>query len=134
MAARLAARGTPERVLTWATRVLVAAGIGALAVARTPLTLGLAALAWGLGTGTNWVLAHSAMQRESPDDVIGRLAAFDELLVTLAMVLSAFAGAAAFGLAGITGAALAGIALGALGLITAAVTAELVAAPRPPRQ
>ena len=128
VAAALARRGVAERSLTWATRALMVVGIGGLVIARTPTGLAAAALAWGLGTGTNWVLSHAAMQRESPDEVIGRLAAFDELMVTLAMVLSAFAGAAAVGLAGITGAALTGIALGAFGLAAVAAVVRRASA------
>ena len=101
------------------------AAIAALAVARTPVALVAVAFVWGAGSGTNWVLCHAAMQRESPDEVIGRLAAFDELMVTLAMVLSAFAGAAAVAIAGTGAAALTGVGLGVVGLtaVAAVVTA-----------
>jgi hypothetical protein len=81
-----------------------------------------------VGTGSNWVLSHTALQRESPDEVIGRLSAFDELLVTVAMVLGAFAGATAVMLSGIGAAAIVGAVLGALGI--AAAAAIVAAAPR----
>ena len=60
---------------------------------RTPLPLAAVCLGWGAGIGGNWVLNHAALQRLSPDAIIGRLAAFDELLVTAAMALAAFASA-----------------------------------------
>jgi hypothetical protein len=120
IAARLARSGVTDHALQWASRLALLAALVGLAFARTPLALTAVAFVWGLGTGTNWVLCHAAMQRESPDDVIGRLAAFDELLVTLAMVTSAFAGAAAVSLFGLSAASLTGVTLGTLGLLAAA--------------
>ena len=53
------------------------------------------------------------------DAVIGRLAAFDELLVTLAMVVSAFVGAAAVTRFGIVAGPLVGVVLSIGGLTVA---------------
>jgi MFS family permease len=128
IAARLERAGISEATLQWIARLTMLAAVLALAFARTPVTLVAAALVWGMGTGSNWVLSHTALQRESPDEVIGRLSAFDELLVTVAMVLGAFAGATAVMLSGIGAAAIVGAVLGALGI--AAAAAIVAAAPR----
>ncbi len=120
VAARLAGHGVAEAALQRAAWALALAAIAALAWVREPVALALVAGAWGIGTGTNWVLTHAALQRHAPDAVIGRLAALDELLVTVAMVGSAFAGAAvvdaldvAPGAAALVGAALGAVALAA---------------------
>jgi predicted MFS family arabinose efflux permease len=119
IAAWLARRGAVENELQWISRIVMLAAVLALAVARTPDALVAVTLVWGMGTGANWVLSHTALQRHSPDAVIGRLSAFDELLVTVAMVLGAFAGAAAVTAAGIEAAAILGAVLGGLGIATA---------------
>lgn len=121
IAARLERAGIAEVTLQWAARLTMLAAVLALGLTRTPLTLVLAALVWGMGTGTNWVLSHTALQRHSPDEVIGRLSAFDELLVTVAMVFGAFAGAIAFTYSGIGAAAVVGVLLGGMGIATAAL-------------
>ena len=97
------------------------AAVGALALARDPVALTAVALGWGIGAGTNWVLSHAALQRHATDAVIGRLAAFDELLVTAAMVASAFVGALVADASGEDAAALTGVGLGLLGLVLAAL-------------
>lgn len=70
-------------------QLLVLATVALLAL---PLGLG-AALAvvfvWGVGTGGNWVLASSELQRRAPREVLGRLSAVDVLLHTGAMSLGA---------------------------------------------
>ena len=124
VAARLAARGVAERALHAATVVLAFGAIATLAFATSTTALAVAVLAWGTGTGANWVLCHAAMQRHSNDAVIGRLAAFDELLVTLAMVASAFVAAAGASWIDPAAAPLAGTLLGALGI--AAMTTVVV--------
>ena len=108
------------------------AAIAGLAVARTPWALAVVALVWGVGTGTNWVMAHTSMQRHASDLEIGRLAAFDELLVTVAMVASAFIGAVVVERASIAAAAATGVGLGVLGLIAVATTVAAITAPRAP--
>jgi hypothetical protein len=111
VAARLSRAGARERDLQAAAIGLCLAGIAALATSRAPLPLAIVCLTWGCGTGANWVLAHAALQRHASDAVIGRLSAFDELLVTLAMVVSAFAGAAAVTAFGLGAAPLTGVVL-----------------------
>lgn len=129
-AAWLARRGARETSLDHAARASMLLAVAGLAVARDPLGLAAVSLVWGVGTGTNWVLAHTALQRHATDAVIGRLAAFDELLVTVAMVVSAFAGAVVADAAGAGAAALTGVALGVLGLSAAAAVVTRAGAPR----
>ncbi len=131
VAARLARGGVADESLQWGARVAMIGAIVSLALARSPAALVAVTLVWGIGSGTNWVLSHSALQRHSPDEVIGRLAAFDELLVTLAMVIGVFAGAGAVLASGNSAAALVAGALGACGIAAAAVIARLVSGPRP---
>jgi MFS family permease len=127
LTSRLARAGAPEPRLQAAAVATGLVAIAALAITRTALPLLVLCLVWGMGVGANWVLAHTALQRHSDDAVIGRLAAFDELLVAVAMVVSAFAGAAAATWIGLSAAPLVGVALAAAGLVVAAA----VAAPRP---
>jgi Transmembrane secretion effector len=121
IAARLARAGLSDRLLQAAAVALTIASISALALARSPLALALVCLGWGAGMGANWVLTHASLQRLSDDAVIGRLAAFDELLVTVATVLSAFAAAAVITWIDLAYAPLLGVGLGGLGLLAAAV-------------
>jgi hypothetical protein len=82
--------------------------------------------------GANWVLTHASLQRLSDDAIIGHLAAFDELLVTLAMAASAFAGAAVITWLDLACAPLLGVGLGLAGLIAADALVRL-RGPGPPR-
>jgi predicted MFS family arabinose efflux permease len=106
-----------EQRLQMIAVALAMIAIAALGIVRGAGPLVALCLVWGIGTGSNWVLSHAALQRYSSDEVIGRLAAFDELLVTLAMVISAFAGAAAATWIGLESAPLVGVGLGLLGLL-----------------
>lgn len=127
VASRFARAGVRDSTLQAVVITLALVSITALGSARSPLALALICFAWGCGTGANWVLAHAALQRHSSDAVIGRLAAFDELLVTLSMVASAFVGAAVTDAFGLAAGPLAGVVLAILGL---AVARALVARPR----
>lgn len=117
LAGRLAARGVSEGRLQALALVLCLGAIPCLSIARSPVALTVAVLAWGMGTGANWVLMHSSLQRLSSVDVIGRLAAFDELLVAGAMVTSAFVGAAVIEYEGLYAAPLVVAALGIVGVL-----------------
>jgi hypothetical protein len=121
VAARLARAGARERDLKAAAIGICLAGIAALSTTRTPIALAIACLTWGCGTGANWVLAHASLQRHASDAVIGRLSAFDELLVTVSMVVSAFAAAAAVTMLGLAAAPLAGVALSLAGVAVSRV-------------
>ncbi len=120
IAARLRRGGVDEQRLQAVAIGLAMISICALGFVRGAGPLVAVCLVWGIGTGSNWVLAHAALQRHSSDEVIGRLAAFDELLVTLAMVISAFVGAAVITWVGIGAAPLVGVGLGLLGVLAAA--------------
>lgn len=122
----LAGGGDPGRAQRVALATLLAA-LMALAVARSPVALIAVALVWGAGTGTNWTLAHAALQRHASDRTIGRLAAMDELLVSAAMVAGAAVAAAVAEQVGVGAAAAAAVGLGGLGLVAA--RAVVAAAP-----
>lgn len=91
------------------------AGVALLGVVQGGAALVIVALVWGMGTGTNWMLAHTELQRRADDETIGRLAAFDELMVTAAMVGSALVAAALVEPYGIGAALGAGVGLGGAG-------------------
>jgi hypothetical protein len=117
----LIARGVREAALQHAAWAIMLSALVGLAFARDPLTLASVTLAWGVGTGTNWVLCHVAIQRHAADRVIGRLAAFDELLASVAMAAGAVAAAIVAEQVGLRAAALTGVGLGLIGLAVAAV-------------
>ena len=77
----------------------LAAGLTFTAIAVFPLAesvpvcLLVVTLRWGMGSGANWVLSSSALQRLASDRFIGRLASIDDLATTAAMVGGAFVGA-----------------------------------------
>jgi hypothetical protein len=69
-------------------------GIALFAVSGHWAPLTFAALAWGAGVGSNWVMSSAAIQRLSPDAFIGRLSALDWLSFTVGMCAAALGGAA----------------------------------------
>jgi len=81
LATALARRGLPRRRLAAAAYLLAFTGMLTFAHLRAWTALLAAALAWGAGSGANWVLSQSALQRRAGDRYIGRLAALDELAV-----------------------------------------------------
>ncbi len=121
LATWLVHRGTREIYLQHAARVLMLSAVTGLAFARDAVSLSIVALLWGTGTGTNWVMSHVAVQRHAGDRVIGRLAAFDELLVSVAMAGSAVVGALVAEHVGLGATALTGVGLGLAGLAAAAI-------------
>jgi hypothetical protein len=86
LASRALRAGVSAAWLDAAARAGMLVAVASLAIVRSPAGLAALALLWGMGGGSNWVLQHSALQRHAGDHVIGRLAAFDELLVTLPLV------------------------------------------------
>jgi MFS family permease len=114
-----------ERTLAALAVGLAVVAIGCLAFVRDPVGLAIVALVWGIGSGTNWVLAHAALQRHAGDAVIGRLSAFDELLVAGAMVASAFVGAWLAVAYGSGAAAIAGAILGVVALLARDLVSRL---------
>lgn len=131
LATWLIRRGTPEIYLQHAARAFTLAAVAALALARDPVTLGLAALIWGTGTGTNWVMCHVALQRHAGDVVIGRLAAFDELLTSVAMTSAAVLGALTAEHVGLAATPLTGVGLGVIALAVVALRVARAPASRP---
>lgn len=69
-------------------------GIALFALSGHWAPLTFAALAWGAGVGSNWVLSSATIQRLSPDAFIGRLSALDWLIFTVGMCAAALGGAA----------------------------------------
>ncbi|WP_438005323.1 MFS transporter [Sorangium sp. So ce321] len=69
------------------------ASIAALAVTRHWAALLAVVLAWGLGSGANWVLSSSEIQRLSPDRFVGRLSAIDNLALTVGLCAALLGGA-----------------------------------------
>ncbi|HVV85312.1 MAG TPA: MFS transporter, partial [Kofleriaceae bacterium] len=124
----LMGRGARAAPLLRGSWVLMLAAVTGLAFARDPVTLALVTIGWGIGTGTNWVLCHVAIQRHAGDVVIGRLAAFDELLASVAMAGGAVAGAVAAEQLGLAAAPLCGVALGLAALAAAAILVARVPA------
>ena len=47
---------------------------------------------WGLGTGANWVLSQTELQRRAPADLVGKASALDALALTLGMSSAALVG------------------------------------------
>ena len=91
--ALLSRRTDPELVAHGA----IAIGLGAMVLlvhTEHAAWLVVAALAWGIGSGTNWVLSTVSLQRLAPDEMMGRLSSMDDLVATVAIVLSAVAGGA----------------------------------------
>ena len=86
LATSLARRGISASSLAAAAYALAFLGMALFARGgAAPALLG-AALAWGMGSGANWVLSHTELQRQAGPGLVGRLASFDELAVTVAMV------------------------------------------------
>ena len=69
------------------------AGMVAFALSEHWACLLASALAWGIGTGGNYVLAQTALQQEAPLPMLGRLCAVSELLSTAGMLMGALVGA-----------------------------------------
>lgn len=65
LATALARRGIARSSLAGAAYVLAFSGMVAFAYLRSWLALLVAALAWGTGSGANWVLSQSALQRRA---------------------------------------------------------------------
>jgi predicted MFS family arabinose efflux permease len=124
VAARLVGRGVAAWRLHAAAVILMLGAVAALTVARAPWAVATVALAWGIGTGSNWVMCHTAMMRGASDLDIGRLAAFDELCVTTAMAGSALLGAAIIDHVGLRAATVTAATLGTIAIAIVAYLAR----------
>jgi hypothetical protein len=114
LASRALGRGAREPRLGRAANALALAGMGAVVALGHPAALLAAALVWGLGSGTNWVLTSASLQRRAPDAFIGRLAALDDLATVAAQTLGVVAAAALVAASGELAAVHAILAAGAL--------------------
>lgn len=126
LATRLINAGVSERRLQAVSVITTLAAIPCLAITQSPVGLSIASLLWGAGVGSNWVLSHTSLMRHSELHVLGRLAAFDELLVAGAMVASAFIGAAAIETLGLGAGPFAASALGVIGITAATLVVTIV--------
>lgn len=81
-----------DRVRMWRVAVWVGfvgvVGVGAFA---SPWLLLLASFVWGIGGGTNWVVSTEQMQRLTPDGVLARTSALDQIGMTIAMAAGVLA-------------------------------------------
>ncbi|WP_437672944.1 MFS transporter [Sorangium sp. So ce131] len=91
----LVRRGVRGEVAAAAAAWTAFGGIAAVALARHwhwAVLLGVA-FVWGLGSGANWVLSSSELQRLSPDRFVGRLSAVDNLALTIGLCATMLGGA-----------------------------------------
>lgn len=70
------------------------AGMGLFVATTNPWMLLLASLAWGWGSGANWVLSTGLLQEEADQGEIGRLTALDLLLMAAAQTVGSLGAAA----------------------------------------
>jgi len=74
----------------WTLTVLTAfVGIGIFLAAERPALWLLGSWLWGVGSGSNWVLATTELQRCAPETHLGRLSSVDALSMTLGMSAAA---------------------------------------------
>lgn len=66
-------------------------GTAVLGWVQHPLALVVAAFVWGIGGGANWVVSTEQMQRLTPDGILARAAALDQVGMTVGMTLGVFA-------------------------------------------
>jgi polyisoprenoid-binding protein YceI/predicted MFS family arabinose efflux permease len=115
-AARLTRRWRPEPVIA-ATSVLVGAGFGLLALARTPALLAAAVTVWSLGELAQWPVAAAYTTALAAPGMIGRYAAARSFCYGAALLLAPITGTALYRL----GPALLWGACAAAGICAAAV-------------
>ncbi len=84
-------RGSPSGLRASVGVTLVAVAV--LAVADTPALILAATVAWGIGTGANWVTASTRMQVLSANDQLGRVASVDLFTQSLAQGVGGLVGA-----------------------------------------
>jgi MFS family permease len=83
--------GVDPNTLWSAAVALSFVGIGLFTASQRPLGWLLGSFVWGVGSGTNWVLSTTTLQRHAPSTHLGRLAALDALSTTLGMSIAAVA-------------------------------------------
>lgn len=86
-----------DRLALWRGAVwLGMAGATVLGFAGSPLVLVFAALVWGAGGGTNWVVSNEQFQRRTADRILARVSALDHVGSTVGMTLGVLGVALAF--------------------------------------
>lgn len=69
-----------DRVRFWRTAVWVGlAGTVVVGFATNPVVLVIAALVWGVGGGTNWVVSNEQFQTRTADRILARTSALDQV-------------------------------------------------------
>jgi len=76
-------RGIPAKWLLRFSGGLALVGMAAFALVGSLAGMLVAAFLWGCGSGGNWVLSVSEIQRLAPRQMLGRLSAADQLVFTL---------------------------------------------------
>jgi hypothetical protein len=95
LTATLVKRGLPRVTAERAAYVLALGGMAAFALCHGAWPLFVCAFAWGAGSGSNWVLTTSEIQRLGGASHVGRLTAIDELVGSALTTASALAAGAA---------------------------------------
>ncbi len=113
LAKRFITSGFEARRLLRISSWISLASIASFALVESwPLTL-LSVFGWGVGSGGYWVFSSAELQRRAPENMMGRLAAIDQLAMNLGMSLAAMVGALAVSLFATTqAAAWAGVVMG----------------------
>jgi predicted MFS family arabinose efflux permease len=88
---RWARDGVGQDILWLGAIAISFAGIGLFTVSHRPLGWLIGAFVWGLGSGSNYVVATTTLQQHAPPTHLGRLAALDALSTTLGMSFAAVA-------------------------------------------
>jgi predicted MFS family arabinose efflux permease len=118
LAARLVSRGVRPVRLRRVVDALGLASMVAFALLRSSPWAWSLAFAWGMASGTNWVLTNTAVQTLSPEAQRGRLGSLENLIASLAISAGALCGALAAEAAhSLPVASLIPATLGALGLV-----------------
>lgn len=82
------ASGGGDRVRFWRVAVWVGlVGTVVVGFASNPVLLVLAALVWGVGGGTNWVVSNEQFQARTPDSILARTSALDQVGSIVAMTV-----------------------------------------------
>jgi len=74
----------------WGLSILTTfVGILVFIVSSSPAGWLVGSWIWGMGSGSNWVLSTTELQRNAPESHLGRLSAFDAFSMTLGMSCAA---------------------------------------------
>jgi len=77
----------------WALSILgTFTGIAVFTASSGPMGWLAGSLIWGMGSGANWVLSTTELQRHAPPSHLGKLSALDALTMTLGLSVAAIVG------------------------------------------